>query len=232
MRLKSTLEVPTTKQERSADTVRFILEAARSLILAGRPDASLRAIATRAGVALGTLHGRFPTRGALMNQLHEAHCADQLVRMSAGIRALEALDVGLFERLRGGLLTYFATVRSNLPLDRAFEVEARTTPHIAARKVEVTREQVAMVLDAAPRVLREHWRPELTARVRAISNLVITSRDWATRSTPYPTSLGTDDEAMADFMAAIINDAVTEAAVPGRSGAVVGVVMAGLEAPL
>jgi AcrR family transcriptional regulator len=75
-----------TKRPR-ADAVRNrerVLEAAKTVFSAGRPDASLEAVARQAGVGIGTLYRHFPTREALYEAVyrrevdHLAELADQL----------------------------------------------------------------------------------------------------------------------------------------------------------
>src|SRR5438477_4739730 len=63
-----------------ADAVRNrdrVLEAAKVVFSAGGPDASLEAVAKRAGVGIGTLYRHFPTREALFEAVYR-HEVDQL----------------------------------------------------------------------------------------------------------------------------------------------------------
>jgi AcrR family transcriptional regulator len=56
-----------------ADAVRNrerVLEAAKAVFSAGGPDASLEAVARRAGVGIGTLYRHFPTREALFEAVY------------------------------------------------------------------------------------------------------------------------------------------------------------------
>src|ERR1700722_2050620 len=56
-----------------ADAVRNrerVLEAAKIVFNAGGPDASLEAVAKRAGVGIGTLYRHFPTREALFEAVY------------------------------------------------------------------------------------------------------------------------------------------------------------------
>jgi AcrR family transcriptional regulator len=61
-----------------------VLEAAKSVFGAGGPEASLEAVARRAGVGIGTLYRHFPTREALFEAVYRreveqlADLADQL----------------------------------------------------------------------------------------------------------------------------------------------------------
>jgi AcrR family transcriptional regulator len=71
-----------------------LLEAAAAVFSAGGPDASLEAVAERAGVGIGTLYRHFPTREALFEAVyrHEVdqlgELAEQLGREAAPVEAL------------------------------------------------------------------------------------------------------------------------------------------------
>ena len=62
-----------TVRKPRADAVRNrerVLEAAKAVFSAGGPDASLEAVAKRAGVGIGTLYRHFPTREALFEAVY------------------------------------------------------------------------------------------------------------------------------------------------------------------
>src|SRR6478609_5681783 len=64
---------PATVRKPRADAVRNrerVLEAAKAVFSAGGPDASLEAVAKRAGVGIGTLYRHFPTREALFEAVY------------------------------------------------------------------------------------------------------------------------------------------------------------------
>ena len=71
-----------------------LLDAAAGVFSAGGPDASLEAVAKRAGVGIGTLYRHFPTREALFEAVyrHEveqlAELAEQLGREAEPVEAL------------------------------------------------------------------------------------------------------------------------------------------------
>ena len=86
----------TTRKPR-ADAVRNrerVLEAAKAVFSAGGPDASLEAVARRAGVGIGTLYRHFPTREALFEAVYRreveqlADLADELKTEAAPTEAL------------------------------------------------------------------------------------------------------------------------------------------------
>jgi AcrR family transcriptional regulator len=86
----------TTRRPR-ADAVRNrerLLEAAKAVFSAGGPDASLEAVARRAGVGIGTLYRHFPTREALFEAVYRrevqqlGELAEQLKSEAAPVDAL------------------------------------------------------------------------------------------------------------------------------------------------
>jgi AcrR family transcriptional regulator len=86
-----------TAHKLRADAVRNrerLLKAATAVFSAGGPDASLEAVARRAGVGIGTLYRHFPTREALFEAVyrHEvqqlSELADQLKDEAAPVEAL------------------------------------------------------------------------------------------------------------------------------------------------
>src|SRR6266436_971940 len=69
---KKTVDSEPSRKPR-ADALRNrerVLEAARAVFSAGGPDASLEAVARRAGVGIGTLYRHFPTREALFEAVY------------------------------------------------------------------------------------------------------------------------------------------------------------------
>jgi AcrR family transcriptional regulator len=80
-----------TARKPRADAVRNrerVLEAAKAVFSAGGPDASLEAVAKRAGVGIGTLYRHFPTREALFEAVYRrevqqlSELPDQLKELS------------------------------------------------------------------------------------------------------------------------------------------------------
>jgi len=71
-----------------ADAVRNrerVLEAAKAVFSAGGPDASLEAVARRAGVGIGTLYRHFPTREALFEAVYRRE-VEQLGELSEQLK--------------------------------------------------------------------------------------------------------------------------------------------------
>lgn len=71
-----------------------VLEAAKTVFSAGGPDASLEAVARKAGVGIGTLYRHFPTREALYEAVYRRE-VEQLGELAEELKgeaaALEAL---------------------------------------------------------------------------------------------------------------------------------------------
>src|SRR5216684_1086443 len=86
----------TVRKPRS-DSVRNrerVLEAAKAVFSAGGPDASLEAVARRAGVGIGTLYRHFPTREALFEAVYRReveHLADLAEQLKGEVAPAEAL---------------------------------------------------------------------------------------------------------------------------------------------
>jgi AcrR family transcriptional regulator len=78
-----------TVRKPRADAVRNrerVLEAAKAVFSAGGPDASLEAVARRAGVGIGTLYRHFPTREALFEAVYRRE-VQQLVELAEQLKS-------------------------------------------------------------------------------------------------------------------------------------------------
>lgn len=94
----------------AAENNQKLIEAAKEVLGSGGPDASLEAVARRAGVGIATLYRHFPTREDLFHAVYR-HEVEQLIRLAGELRerndALEALRdwmhayVGLVATKRG-----------------------------------------------------------------------------------------------------------------------------------
>src|SRR5215472_404893 len=93
------MEIGSAKSSRKprADALRNrdrVLEAAKVVFSAGGPDASLEAVAKRAGVGIGTLYRHFPTREALFEAVYRreveqlSELAEQLKHEPEPVEAL------------------------------------------------------------------------------------------------------------------------------------------------
>jgi AcrR family transcriptional regulator len=111
-----------------ADAVRNrerVLEAAKAVFSAGGPDASLEAVAKRAGVGIGTLYRHFPTREALFEAVYRrevqqlSELPDQLKGEAAPVEALRRWlrsNVEFVATKKGMLAALALTVHSSSDL--------------------------------------------------------------------------------------------------------------------
>ncbi|HLW92952.1 MAG TPA: TetR/AcrR family transcriptional regulator [Roseiarcus sp.] len=86
-----------TARKPRSDSIRNrerVLKAATKVFSAGGPDASLEAVAKRAGVGIGTLYRHFPTRESLFEAVYRreveqlGELAEQLIKEAAPVEAL------------------------------------------------------------------------------------------------------------------------------------------------
>src|ERR1700680_137699 len=93
-----------------ADAVRNrerVLEAAKAVFSAGGPDASLEAVARRAGVGIGTLYRHFPTRDALFEAVYRRE-VEQLGELAEQLKS-EAAPVDALRRWLRSNVEFVAT---------------------------------------------------------------------------------------------------------------------------
>jgi AcrR family transcriptional regulator len=93
-----------------ADAVRNrerVLEAAKAVFSAGGPDASLEAVARRAGVGIGTLYRHFPTREALFEAVYRRE-VQQLSELAEQLKS-EADPVDALRRWLRSNVEFVAT---------------------------------------------------------------------------------------------------------------------------
>jgi AcrR family transcriptional regulator len=93
-----------------ADAIRNrerVLEAAKAVFSAGGPDASLEAVAKRAGVGIGTLYRHFPTREALFEAVYRRE-VQQLSELAEQLRS-EAEPVDALRRWLRSNVEFVAT---------------------------------------------------------------------------------------------------------------------------
>jgi AcrR family transcriptional regulator len=98
-----------------ADAVRNrerVLEAAKAVFSAGGPDASLEAVARRAGVGIGTLYRHFPTREALFEAVYRRE-VQQLVELAEALKS-EAAPVDALRRWLRSNVEFVATKKGML----------------------------------------------------------------------------------------------------------------------
>ena len=93
-----------------ADAVRNrerVLQAAKAVFSAGGPDASLEAVAKRAGVGIGTLYRHFPTREALFEAVYRRE-VQQLSELAERLKS-EAEPVDALRRWMRSNVEFVAT---------------------------------------------------------------------------------------------------------------------------
>ena len=84
-----------------------MLEAAKAVFSAGGPDASLEAVARRAGVGIGTLYRHFPTREALFEAVYRRE-VEQLVDLAEQLKE-EAVPADALRRWLRSNVEFVAT---------------------------------------------------------------------------------------------------------------------------
>src|ERR1041384_667429 len=97
VRVQTKLDSAKPDRRLRADSIRNrerLLKAAAAVFSAGGPDASLEAVAKRAGVGIGTLYRHFPTREALFEAVYRreveqlSELAEQLKNEAEPVEAL------------------------------------------------------------------------------------------------------------------------------------------------
>jgi AcrR family transcriptional regulator len=84
-----------------------LLEAAKAVFSAGGPEASLEAVARRAGVGIGTLYRHFPTREALFEAVYRRE-VEQLGELAEALKS-EAAPVEALRRWLSSTVEFVAT---------------------------------------------------------------------------------------------------------------------------
>ena len=161
-----------------------ILEAARGAFAELGTDASVEEIADRAGVGMGTLYRRFPTKDALIDAvfgehldcmaaaaeeaLHATDAWDALLGYLVHVVGLQAADRGLSEMVGAHLRTeeLVARARTRLrPLVQRLIVRAQAAGDLRAdvvyEDVSVLLWTTARVVDATREVAPEFWQRHL-----------------------------------------------------------------------
>ena len=130
-----------------ADAVRNrerVLDAAKVVFNAGGPDASLEAVARRAGVGIGTLYRHFPTREALFEAVYRRevqHLTDLAAQLTTGIAPVEAL--------RQWMRANVEFVATKKGMSTALAVTAHGKSDLAAFTFDRLTRAIAVLLDRA-----------------------------------------------------------------------------------
>ncbi len=121
-----------------------LLAAAKAVFSAGGPEASLEAVARRAGVGIGTLYRHFPTREALFEAVYRRD-VEQLADLAEQLKA-EADPV---TALRHWLHSNIEVVATKKGMMEALALAAHGQPHLFAYSYERLTKAVGMLLARA-----------------------------------------------------------------------------------
>src|SRR3981081_4486745 len=130
-----------------ADAVRNrerVLEAAKAVFSAGGPDASLEAVARRAGVGIGTLYRHFPTREALFEAVYRRE-VDQLSELAEQLKN----DAAPVDALRRWLRSNVEFVATKKGMSAALALAAQTNSELMAFSYDRLTKAVGALLDRA-----------------------------------------------------------------------------------
>jgi AcrR family transcriptional regulator len=137
----------TTSRRPRADAVRNherVLEAAKAVFSAGGPDASLEAVARRAGVGIGTLYRHFPRREALFEAVYRRE-VEQLAELAEELKA----DASPVEALRRWLRANVEFVATKKGMSAALALTVHGASELTAYSFERLTKAVGALLDRA-----------------------------------------------------------------------------------
>jgi AcrR family transcriptional regulator len=136
------------KRKPRADAIRNrerVLEAAKAAFSQGGPEASLEAVARRAGVGIGTLYRHFPTREALYEAVYRRE-VEQLVELAKHLVETKIAPVEALRRwLRAGV-EFMATKKG---MTAALAMAARGSPELVAYSLDRLTRAVGELLQRA-----------------------------------------------------------------------------------
>jgi len=134
-----------------------LLEAAKAIFSAGGPDASLEAVARRAGVGIGTLYRHFPTREALFEAVYRRE-VQQLVELAEQLKS----EVAPVDALRRWLRSNVEVVATKKGMLAALALAVHGSSELYAYAFERLTKAVGALLDRAVAAgeLRDDISPE------------------------------------------------------------------------
>jgi AcrR family transcriptional regulator len=149
-----------TKRRPRADAVRNrerVLMAAAVVFSAGGPEASLEAVARRAGVGIGTLYRHFPTRKSLFEAVYRRE-VEQLADLADQLKG----EVSPAEALRRWLRSNVAFVATKKGMSKALALAVNKSSPLTTYSFERLSETARGLLDraAAAGQLRAEISPE------------------------------------------------------------------------
>jgi AcrR family transcriptional regulator len=130
-----------------ADAVRNrerVLEAAKAVFSAGGPEASLEAVARRAGVGIGTLYRHFPTREALFEAVYRRE-VEHLADLAEALKSDPSPSAALRRWLRSNV-EFVATKKG---MSAALALAAHASSELAAYSSDRLTQAVGALLDRA-----------------------------------------------------------------------------------
>ncbi len=136
-----------TRRTPRVDAVRNrerVLDAAKAVFNAGGPDASLEAVARRAGVGIGTLYRHFPTREALFEAVYRRE-VEQLAELAEQLKT----DAAPADALRRWLRSNVEFVATKKGMSAALALVAHSSSELSAYSFERLTKAVGVLLDRA-----------------------------------------------------------------------------------
>ena len=136
-----------TVRKPRADAVRNrerVLEAAKAVFSAGGPDASLEAVARRAGVGIGTLYRHFPTRESLFEAVYRRE-VQQLGELAEQLKG-EAAPVDALRRWLRSNVEFVATKKG---MSAALALAVQGSSELSAYSFDRLTKAVGALLDRA-----------------------------------------------------------------------------------
>jgi AcrR family transcriptional regulator len=121
-----------------------VLKAAKAVFSAGGPDASLEAVARRAGVGIGTLYRHFPTREALFEAVYRRE-VEQLADLAEQLKA----DVAPADALRRWLRSNVEFVATKKGMLAALALAAHSPSELYAYSFDRLTTAMGALLDRA-----------------------------------------------------------------------------------
>ena len=122
----------------------LVLEAAKTVFSAGGADASLEAVARRAGVGIGTLYRHFPTREALYEAVYR-HEVEQLSELAEQLKG----EASAVEALRRWLRSNVEFVATKKGMSAALALAAQANTELMAFSYDRLTKAVGALLDRA-----------------------------------------------------------------------------------
>src|SRR5450631_1148221 len=121
-----------------------VLEAAKAVFSAGGPEASLEAVARRAGVGIGTLYRHFPTRESLFEAVYRRE-VEQLADLAEQLKG----ETSPSDALRRWLRSNVEFVATKKGMSAALALAAHKPPDLVAYSSDRLTKAVGALLDRA-----------------------------------------------------------------------------------